>query len=218
MNEKQTRLRDPEGTRQRLVDAAITLMLRKGFSATSVDDICREAGLTKGGFFHHFEGKEDLAKAAVAVWGERGTALYATAWEDKAADPLDQLRRFFGIMEGFAQNPDGPCVCMVGMMSQEMAETCPEMRVACERELRRWTENTARLLTAAKKRHNPRARFDPESVAWFLNSVWQGSMLIAKTSDDSAMIVANLRLARAYVESLFVPPTPTPTSTKRKRP
>ncbi len=203
MKEVPARTRDPVGTRQRLVDAAIALMLRQGFAATSVDRICEEAGLTKGSFFHHFAGKEDLAKAAVAYWGEWGTALYAKAWEDPDVDPLEQLRRVFAIMEGFAENPDGPCVCMVGMMAQEMAATCPEMREACGRELRRWTDNVARLLAAAKERHRPSAPFDPEAVAWFLNSVWQGSMLIAKTSDASDLIAANLRHARVFVENLF---------------
>jgi TetR/AcrR family transcriptional repressor of nem operon len=94
---------------------------------------------------------------------------------------------------------------MVGMMAQEMATTCPEMREACGRELRRWTDNVARLLAAAKERHRPGASFDPKAVAWFLNSVWQGSMLIAKTSDESALIAANLRQARAFVERLFEP-------------
>ena len=60
------RERDPAATRQRLIDATVRLMLRQGFAATSVDRICGEAGLTKGSFFHHFESKEAVGKAAKA--------------------------------------------------------------------------------------------------------------------------------------------------------
>lgn len=57
------RERDPEGTRQGLIDTAVRLMLKQGFAATSVDLICKEAGMTKGSFFHHFGSKEAIGKA-----------------------------------------------------------------------------------------------------------------------------------------------------------
>ena len=45
--------------------------------------------------------------------------------------------------------------------------------------------------------------FDPESAAWFLNSLWQGSMLIGKTRQAPEMIRRNIEFARAWVDSLF---------------
>lgn len=197
------RERDPAATRQRLIDATVRLMLQQGFSATSVDQICKEAGMTKGGFFHHFENKEALGIAAIEWWGRMGTALYAAAWKDTTLDPLEQLHRMFDIMAGFTCRDDNPVVCMVGMMSQEMSATTPAFQAACEKELNLWTENVAKLLTAAKKRHKPKTRFDPIQVAWFLNSLWQGSMLIGKTCRSQKLIRHNLKLARDYVDGLF---------------
>lgn len=57
------RERDPAGTRQGLIDATVRLMLKQGFAATSVDLICKEAGMTKGSFFHHFGSKGASGKA-----------------------------------------------------------------------------------------------------------------------------------------------------------
>lgn len=195
--------RDPAGTRRRLVGAAVRLMLRQGFAATTVDQVCTEAGLTKGGFFHHFADKEALGREAVGWWGRMGMDLYSAAWRDGAGGPLAQLHGMLDIMEGFTRRPGAPCVCLVGMMSQELAATCPAMRDACAHELRVWKDHVARLLAAAKEVHRPRTDFDPEAVAWFLNSLWQGSMLIAKTSQEPALIRANLALARAFVDGLF---------------
>jgi TetR/AcrR family transcriptional repressor of nem operon len=107
---------------------------------------------------------------------------------------------------------DEPCVCMVGMMSQEMALKNPIMRAACEGHLKNWSEMVVRMLTAAKKIHPPVIDFDPEQVAWFLNSLWQGSMLIGKTRQTPEMTINNLRHARAYVDSLFGPNYPTLTA------
>lgn len=214
--------RNPVETRRKLIEAAVGLVLRQGFSATTVDQICAEAGVTKGSFFHHFANKEEIGRAAVEWWGEMGTALYSAAWQDGSADPLDQLHRMFDIMIGFTQRPDQPCVCVVGMISQEMAATHPVMQGACARELTLWTENVRTLLAAAKEVHPPAVDFDPEEVAWFLNSLWQGSMLIAKTRQTPKMIRQNLQQARAYVDGLFVsgagPLTPSPHNLKIKSP
>ncbi|MDI1310730.1 TetR/AcrR family transcriptional regulator [Prosthecobacter sp.] len=197
------RERDPAATRQRLIDATVRLMVQQGFSATSVDQICQTAGMTKGGFFHHFENKEAIGTAAVEWWGLMGTSLYAEAWKDTTLDPLDQLHRMFDIMVGFTQRSDEACVCMVGMMSQEMSATHPAFQAACEKELNLWTYNVAKMLTAAKKKHKPKTKFDPERVAWFLNSLWQGSMLVGKTCRSQELIRHNLKLARSYVDGLF---------------
>lgn len=206
-------VRTPTETREQLLAAATALMLRQGYARTSVDQICAEAGLTKGSFFHHFANKDALCSAAIDAWGAMGERLYATAWSDPEADPLDQLHRFFDIMISFTTDPDQPCVCMVGMMAQELSLTHPSLGARCADHLARWTAPVARLLTAAKRRHAPAVPFAPERIAWLLNTIWQGSMLIAKTRQTPELIASNLNLARAYVDGLFAPsvrPEPTP--------
>jgi len=49
-----------EGPKRKLLDAALRVIRAQGYAGSSVDDICREAGVTKGSFFHHFKGKDDL--------------------------------------------------------------------------------------------------------------------------------------------------------------
>jgi TetR/AcrR family transcriptional regulator, transcriptional repressor for nem operon len=63
----------------------------KGYAATRIEDVCDEAGLTKGSFFHHFKSKEDLALSAVIHWDANASRLFAAAPYHHAADPLDRL-------------------------------------------------------------------------------------------------------------------------------
>ena len=56
-------------SKTKLLDAALGVIRAKGYSATRIEDICEAAGLTKGSFFHHFKGKEELALAAAEHWG-----------------------------------------------------------------------------------------------------------------------------------------------------
>ena len=57
-----------EETRARILEAAVTLFSDRGFSAASVDDICAEAGISKGAFYHHFESKQALFLALLDGW------------------------------------------------------------------------------------------------------------------------------------------------------
>ncbi len=195
--------RDALVTREKLVVAAVSLILRHGYHATGVEAICAEAGVTKGAFFHHFQNKDELGLAVIQWWSAMGTSFYSKAWADETADPLDQLDATLDIMEGFASRPDEPCICCIGMMAQELATTHPEIRASCGREFEVWTRNIAALLQKAKERRKPLREFDPEQVAWFLHSIWQGSMLLAKTRGEQTLILNNLKQARAYVHSFF---------------
>src|SRR5437763_17160396 len=75
----------------RLLNAALHSIRQKGYAATTVDDICREAGVTKGSFFHHFKSKDDLALAAIEYWEQMTGGLFVSAPYHQAADPVDRL-------------------------------------------------------------------------------------------------------------------------------
>jgi TetR/AcrR family transcriptional repressor of nem operon len=205
MNEPSKHARRSAESQERLIAAAQALMLRQGYAATTVDQICAEAKLTKGSFFHHYASKEELCRAAIDAWGAMGTRLYSQAWSDPAMDPLDQLERMLDIMISFTTTREEPCLCMVGMMSQELSLTNPALRAVCAKHLADWTQHVVRLLAAAKRTRKPAVDFDPERAAWLLNAIWQGSMLIAKTRQVPETIVSNLELARTYVRGLFAP-------------
>jgi TetR/AcrR family transcriptional repressor of nem operon len=197
---KTIKKKQPEA-RRKLIEATVALMLKRGFNATTLDEICAEAGVAKGSFFYHFENKDDIGQAVAKAWGEFGQSIYAGAWK-KPGEPLEEIHRLFDIMDGLTRRPE-PCVCLVGMLSQEMSGGHPGFRAACALELDLWTEMFRSRLEAAKQQLKPAVNFDPAEVAWFLNSVWQGSMLVGKVRQSAELIRTNLKMARKYVDSLF---------------
>src|SRR5277367_4637992 len=82
---------DVPETKRKLVAAGVNLMRKQGFNATTVDDICAAAGVTKGSFFHYFKSKQAVAEAAVASFRENKIRDYANAPFRKLADPLDRV-------------------------------------------------------------------------------------------------------------------------------
>lgn len=202
MDTNPRRRRDPDATRQRILDAARDLMLRQGFAATGVGGICAAARVTKGALFHHFESKEALGVAALSDWAAASTRAYAAA-NDPAVDPLDRVHRFFDVMAGFVHGATGPVSCLMGMMAQESAGSCEAIREPTSGHLQAWTDCLREILDDVQAERPPRVPFDSEEVAWFINSLWQGSMLVAKARQDSEIILRNLEHARAYAVNLF---------------
>jgi TetR/AcrR family transcriptional repressor of nem operon len=199
-----------------MVAAARDLVLRQGYSATGVDQICRDAGVTKGAFFHHFESKDRLGEAILADWADFGMSAFALARRGPARHPLGSFHRFIDILIGFARDLPPPVTCVIGIVAQEKATANPALREACSHHLDSWTTFVSELLDEAKAAQRPASDFDSGEVASLLNSVWQGSMLIAKAHQDPAMIVRNLEHARAYVDGLFGARTEPPARRKRR--
>ena len=191
-------------TKRKLVDAGVNLMRNRGFNATTVDDICAAAGVTKGGFFHYFKSKEDLAKAAVIRFHELKSKQFAEAPFRRLADPLD---RVFGLLD-FAKEASGGAKgltkgCLIGMFAQELSFTNPELRLVCEDRFARIAKDFETDLVEAKVRYAPRAAFDPKRLAMLYVSIVQGSLMLAKASASNRVLVENLEQFRAYLQFLF---------------
>src|SRR3954467_7331735 len=105
-------------TKRKIVDAGVKLMRAQGFNATTVDDICSAAGVTKGGFFHYFKSKEEIAKAALLRFSEGKSEEFVEAPFRKLADPL---ARVYGRLDFVAQATGGnehlTKGCLIGMLA-----------------------------------------------------------------------------------------------------
>src|SRR5436190_14865238 len=146
-------------SKTKLLDAALQVIRMKGYAATTVDDICHRAGVTKGSFFHHFKSKDDLALGATAHWEERTEALFAQAPYHKHEDPLDRLLGYVEFRGAILQGGLPDYTCLLGTLVQETYATHPDLRAACDRTLSRHIDAITRDVEAAKKRHSPKARF-----------------------------------------------------------
>ena len=103
----------------KLLDATLRVVRAKGYSATRIEDVCAEAGLTKGSFFHHFKSKEDLALSAVAHWEAKTSALFATAPYHDAADPLRRLIAYIEFRKAILTGDLPDFTCFLGTIVQE---------------------------------------------------------------------------------------------------
>jgi len=188
--------------KRKLLDAAMALMLKHGYAATTVDGICAAAKLTKGSFFHYFESKEDIAAATLDHYCAQRAEQMARASFHREADPLE---KFHGILDHFITLTSGPKPgsCLLGNVAQELAQTHPRFQRQCADRFGQLASLLAGALRAAKVAHPPASDFDPESVATLFVSVVQGSMLLAKAQRKSTVTRENIEHFRHYMEGLF---------------
>ena len=121
--------RVPRGeARARLIEAGRSLVRRHGFAATSVDDLCAAAGVTKGAFFHHFASKEALGVALVRDWTETTGAMFAAHPYNAAPDPLDRVFAYIDLRRSLLDMPLPEFTCVAGTTVQETYLTAPAIR------------------------------------------------------------------------------------------
>ncbi|PJR87936.1 TetR family transcriptional regulator [Ochrobactrum sp. 695/2009] len=196
-------------TRSNLLDAALGVIRTKGYAATSVDDICARASLSKGAFFHHFSSKEDLAVAAANYWSETTGALFAEATYHAPEDPLERVLAYVELRKQLIQGELPDFTCLVGTMTQEVYETNSVIRDACWASISGHADTLVPDIAAAMERYPVAGDFTAESLALHTQAVIQGAFIIAKASGDPQRAVESIDHLKRYISLLFKQPANT---------
>jgi TetR/AcrR family transcriptional repressor of nem operon len=190
-------------TKLKLLEAAQSLMLRKGFTATTVDEICAGAKLTKGSFFHYFTTKEDLGQQVLAHYWSSTQARVQTAPHVEIQDPLARLHGYLDLFVALARQPEIEKSCLFGNFAQEIATTHSALRETCAEGFTRWRDQIAAELEEAKKVHTPSVDFDSASLADHFIVIYEGSLILAKARQDPRVIERGVEHFRRYLDVLF---------------
>jgi TetR/AcrR family transcriptional repressor of nem operon len=192
--------------RQRLLDAALVLIRRQGYGGTTVDDLCREAGVTKGAFFHHFVSKEALAVAAADYWSDLTGGLFADAPYHDHADPLDRVLGYIDFRKAILQGRVPEFTCLVGTMVQEVYDSNPAIRSACDASISGHAAKLEDDIAAAIAQRGMNPSWTPRSLALHTQAVLQGAFILAKAKGGPEVAAESVDHLRRYVALLFQTP------------
>ncbi|MGL5010332.1 MAG: TetR/AcrR family transcriptional regulator [Paracoccaceae bacterium] len=195
--------RVPRGeARLRILTAATDLIRRRGFSATSVDDLCAAAGVTKGAFFHHFASKEALGVAVVEHWTTTTGAMFAAHEYNAKPDPLDRVFAYLNLRRALLDMPVPEFSCVAGTTVQETFETYPAIRVAAEASVRSGMAHVEGHLAEALAAH-PVAGVTAEGLALQFQVAVQGGIVMAKALNDAQAARDAFDHLERYLRLLF---------------
>lgn len=135
--------------KDKVVTALIQLVVRQGFAATSIDQICGAANVSKGAFFHHFKNKNEAVVAALDIFFDQRMAAQASYLEGSAAALDRVLRQIAFVTTPAATKYQG---CLLGVMALESGLTHPDLSALCTRLFDRWIGEFAQDLMYAAPR------------------------------------------------------------------
>lgn len=194
--------------RSKLLEAALTMIRTKGYAATTVDDLCAAAGVTKGAFFHHFKSKDDLAVAAADHWGQWTGEFFANAPYHAHADPLDRVLGYIDFRKSILDRPLPEMTCLLGTMVQETYRTGPSIRDACDRAISGHVTKIEADIQEAIEARGIAPPWTARSLALYTQAVLQGAFILAKAADGTEVAADCVDHLRRYVELLFNVPQP----------
>ena len=190
-------------SKTKLLNAAVQVIRAKGYSATRIEDICEAAALTKGSFFHHFDSKEALALAAADHWIEGTGAFFASAPYHAPADPLDRLLAYVDFRKTLIMGELPDFTCLVGTMVQEVYDTHPAIRDACNRSISEHAATLVPDIEEALRLRDMHPDWTAESLALYTQATLQGAFILAKAKHNREVAAATIDHLRRYLELLF---------------
>jgi TetR/AcrR family transcriptional repressor of nem operon len=195
-------------TKDKLLDVAHDLFLNQGFAATSIDEICRRAKVTKGAFFHYFKSKDDLGKAVLNRFCDSAQEVMAKAGcSETNPDPLERVFSNLNCVIDYAKSAGSFKGCLIATFTQELSGTNADIQAICSTSLRTWAKTIKEDLKLAKIKYAPRSRLDVGSLADYCVAVVEGAQVLAKATQSPAVIEKAINHLKQYLNLLFKKPT-----------
>jgi TetR/AcrR family transcriptional regulator, transcriptional repressor for nem operon len=195
-------------SKTKFLHAALHVIRYKGYTATRVEDICAAAQLTKGSFFHHFDTKEDLALAAAEYWRAMTSAVFEAAPYRAITDPRERLLAYVDFRKAILQGELPEFTCLVGTMVQEVYETHPAIRDACNESISEHAATLEADIAECMRQYNVAGNWTAQSLALYTQAAIQGAFILAKAKGGPAVAADCIDHLRRYLELLFAQPKP----------
>lgn len=167
-------------TREKILNAAAQLIHRQGYNRTGLQEILATAGVPKGSFYFYFKSKEDLALALVNRFIEFWLGQAEELLSDPTRPALSRLRDFYAIRRAHFLETGFAVGCPVGNLSQEMGDLSPVLGERLDQVIDTMAGRLAQVLAEAQDRGELALHHDPQALAYFIVSSWQGALIRMK--------------------------------------
>lgn len=196
-----------ERTREHVLATAEKLILSRGYSGTSIDEIIARSGLTKGGFFYHFDGKADLAKHLMIRYLENDVAFFDALSERARSlvdDPLQQFLLFLKLLaESMAELPESHPGCLIASFTYEAHQFDDEVKSLNAEGILSWRRVFLAHLNEIAAKYPPKTDRPLEELADMLSSILEGGIIMSKVLDDNDALTSQLLQYRNYIRLVF---------------
>lgn len=189
-------------TRDRIIDATASLMLDKGYAATTVDEIVASAGVAKGSVYHFFDSKEAVGIAALEAYFQRGTVLVTGGAFDAVDDPVERALALVDHVNAVSGDlwEHG---CLAGSFAVELSAVSPAIRKIVDEWFTQFEMWLAGYLQAIADASSASDVPTGVELAAQLLAVIEGGIVVGRARSDSTRLSSAIREFRRYLVSLL---------------
>ncbi|HEY9792738.1 MAG TPA: TetR family transcriptional regulator C-terminal domain-containing protein [Candidatus Obscuribacterales bacterium] len=188
--------------RAELIQAGTQIMLEKGFNNTGIAEVLTTVGVPKGSFYYYFESKEEFGLQIINTFDEDRTARLDHFLGDKSTTPIQRLKAWCEDRRLNMQDSKCRKGCLIGNLSQEMADQSEVFRARLEEILTRWRNKFAACIKEGQTLGQITSEIDAVDLAEFFLSGWEGSLIRTKTTKNTGPQEVFIRV----IFSLMLPP------------
>lgn len=196
-----------ERTRDRILELAHDAVIRKGFAATSIEELVEAAGITKSGFFYHFKDKNDLARQLIEKY-QAGNQAFLDDITGRAReltdDPLHSFLVFLKLyaeqMRDHLSNNPGCFVAAVTAQDQSFDREVGKLNAAG---ILAWRSRFLSWLEEIAEVYPPKRDVDLVAMADAVLTLSSGSVTFAKALQDTDCIARQVLFYRDTVRLTF---------------
>ncbi len=191
--------------RDRILEAGLEVMSRKGYVGAAVRDVVAEASAPQGSFTNHFRSKEEFARGVLDLYFAHTKRAVAEALEDRSLGPRERIRRYLDIITGRLAGAEFGRGCLIGDFSLEAAPQSEMLRTRLAEIFAEWCAPFAACIAEGQRAGEIDATFAAEDFADFLLSSWEGAILRMKVERNAEPLE---RFKRIVFMTVFKEPSP----------
>lgn len=194
-------------TKSRILATAKKLVLEKGFAGTSLDEILKGTGVTKGAFFHHFRSKAELGRKLVERFADDDFELFDTFTSRAAAladNPLQEVLIFLKLFDEWLDElPEPFAGCMFAVYVYENQQFDPEINEFIAKSFRRWAAYYEDKFAGVLAARRPAVEISAEELAEMAVSLLEGAFILSRAYKEPGLIARQSRLFQSFLRLLF---------------
>ncbi len=175
--------------RERLLDAGLETLHRRGFNGCGVQEITEAAGVPKGSFYNHFESKEALGAAVLDRYWQQRADTSLRILDDAKVRPCERLRSYFAAMAAKMAKRGYTGGCLIGNLGAELSDQSKLVSDHLAAVFAGWTEAVETCIRDGQREGEIGADCDAAILASFLINAWEGAVLRAKVEKNGTTFV-----------------------------
>lgn len=173
-------------TREKLLNAGLRVLFRRGYIGSGVRDIVAEADIPLGSFTNYFRTKESFVVEVLNRYFDNIQRLMDETLGDATLSPRERLKKYLDIISRRLEDDRFERGCLIGDLSLEATSHSDTLRERLMMIFSEWRIPFKECIAEGQRQGEIPDQFTADELAEFLLASWQGAILRMKVERNSA--------------------------------